>query len=270
MFAADGKLADSGTWVKDQLQPAPRKALLIGNSAYDAPVNSLQCCGNDATDMSEVLTQLEFQCTLLLDATKEQMASALRSFIASLRRGDIVFLYFSGHGEESAGSTYLIPSDFGPGVLRDDAVNLNHIMSELNKKNCHLTNIIVLDCCRADDDDATWKGGSKGASKGLIAESVMDCVERGDSLCVRLPSSGQFFIAYSSDPGTVSFESHRERNGWFTGCLLAHLLTPGLSLFKVLNLTADALSKKSRGKQRAWVHLTPGEIGDLTLMPSGN
>ena len=329
MFAADGKLVDSGTWINDQLQSvsfftqvaalfgfgsvsaaspyaaplattvapslpsataatsaspaassssssscaaassAPtalqlpnRKALVIGNSKYAAPVKSLQCCGNDATDMSEVLTELRFQCTRLLDASRREMTSALRTFIASLQRGDIVFLHFSGHGAESAGTTYLMPSDFGDGLLRYDAVNLNDVMRDFNRLNLDLIVIIVLDCCRANKDDGTWKGGSEG---GLIARSAIEWTERGDKDFVRAPTSGQFFIAYSSDPGTVAFESHDERNGWFTGCLLLHLPTPGLHIEQVFKKTNAALELKSKQRQRAWHSSSLKE--DVILLP---
>ena len=87
MYAADGKLLSSGRWINDELQPAfDGKALLIGNNRYDAPVNSLRCCRNDATDMQSALTQLGFQCTLLLDATKRQITDAIATFVCSLQR----------------------------------------------------------------------------------------------------------------------------------------------------------------------------------------
>ena len=99
-----------------------RKALVMGNRKYAARVGRLKCSGKDIESMSEAVSQLGFQCTLLLDASKKRMTSALRTFVASLRRGDTVFLYFSSHGEESAGTTYLLPSDFGvDDSLRDDA-----------------------------------------------------------------------------------------------------------------------------------------------------
>ena len=256
----------SSSSASSALQPPNRKALLFGNSKYVAPVKSLRCCRNDAKDMQRTLTQLGFHCTRLSNASKKEMTLALRTFIVSLKRGDIVFLHFSGHGEESAGSTYLLPSDFGHGSLRDDAVNLNHIMSDFNQLDLDLIVIIVLDCCRANKEDATWKDGVEG---GLVARSAMDSVERGGQSFVRAPSSGQFLIAYSSDPGTVSFETSGDRNGWFTGCLLAHLLTPDLRLFDVLNHAAEDLLKKSKGQQRAWVSQTPSvKLGYLTLMTS--
>ena len=197
--------------------------------------------------MQSALTKLGLKCTRLLDATKRQMTDAITAFIESLKHSDVVFIYYSGHGEDSAGSTYLLPTDYGSSKsLVDDAVSLNDLMQRLNHLNCNLINIIVLDCCRANEDDSTFRGSSRSASSARAPS---------DSF-VRRPTSGQFFIAFSADPGTVAQES--ERNGWFTGCLLEHLLTPGLRLTDVFHHAADALQKKAEGEQRAWVNQTPG------------
>ena len=280
MFTADGKMVASGRWINDQLQsaatsvsaqvapaassavaasasasasslsslPVPnRKALLIGNSKYAAPAKSLRCCGTDAEDMRDALQKLGFQCTLLLNATKRRFTDALTAFIASLEKDDIIFIYFSGHGEERAGETYLIPTDYANGNLRDDAVHLGHITSDLHHKDCHLRNIIVMDCCRANEDDATWKCGAES-----VARSSMESAERGRNGFDRLPSTGHFFIVYSCDPGTVAFESSGERNGWFTGCLLLHLLTPGLHIEQIFKRANAALEKKSKLRQGGW------------------
>ena len=189
------------------------------------------------------------------------MTLALRTFIASLSRGDIVFLHFSGHGEESAGSTYLLPSDFGHGSLRDDAVNLNHIMTDFNQLDLDLTAIIVLDCCRANKE-ATWKG----VECGLAARSTVESAERG-----RAPSSVHFLIAssFSSNPAIGSLDGAGDRNDLFTSCHSSP--HSGMRLTDVLNHAAESLLKKSKGKQRAWVSQTPSvRLGSLTLRPSGS
>ena len=252
MHAADGAHLERGQWLNDVLQP-DRKALLIGNNAYTH--SPLSCCRNDAEDMRAVLTKLGFECTLLLDANRIAMIAGVGTFIQSLQRGDIVFVYFSGHGEESEGHTYLIPTDYPSSGDVDNAVSLSAVMQRLNRLDLDLTNIIVLDCCRADDNNATFKSKSISLSAPLQSSSV------------RLPSSGHFFVAFSSDPGTVSFESGG-RNGRFTACLLPELVIPGRRLAAAVAHACAALQKlNARNQQRAWVHFTPHpRLDELVLL----
>lgn len=107
MHSTAGKLFQGGRWINDVLAVS-RKALLFGNSRYDYPQNSLDCSINDAEDMQAVLQKLGFACTVLLDGSKRQMTVAIKRFLA-LRSNDLVFIYFSGHGAEAAGISYLLP-----------------------------------------------------------------------------------------------------------------------------------------------------------------
>jgi uncharacterized caspase-like protein len=206
--------------------------------------NPLRCCRNDAEAMRDALVHLDFACTLLLDTSHRQMTDGIRDFIATLQPNDMVFLYFSGHGEESHGRTYLLPTDFGSGSLRDHAVSLNDVMQQLNRQNVNLFNIDVLDCCRANQADDTFKGDE--LSRGADEEALMKGISS-----VRLPTSGQFFVAFSSDPGAVAFESKQDRNGLFTGCLLPLLREPGLRLTEIFFRANRQLQVKSSDRQRA-------------------
>src|SRR5690349_12079816 len=100
MHAADGTQLEVGQWLDDVMLPN-RKALLIGNNQYEQAQNPLRCCRNDAEAMRDALVHLDFACTLLLDTSHRQMTDGIRDFIATLQPNDMVFLYFSGHGEES-------------------------------------------------------------------------------------------------------------------------------------------------------------------------
>lgn len=166
------------------------------------------------------------------------MTDAITAFIASLEPGDLVFIFFSGHGAETEGNTYLLPTDFKNGAYQHDAVGLNSILRDLNRKDCNLTSIIVLDCCRAEDDNVTFKG--RGRPAGSTQRSV------------RLPATGTFFVVFSSDPGTAAHENRHERNGWFTECLLRYLPEAGLQLEQIFKKTRKALRIKSQGQQRSW------------------
>lgn len=207
--------------------------------------------------MQIALHQLGFQCTLLFDTTRRQMTKAIAAFIASLQPGDLVFIHFSGHGVQSAGITYLMPSDFRRDNLGDDAVSVSVLTQRLNDKDANLTSIIVLDC------RTMGKGGSDetAAARPLETDAV-----RSDQP-VPVPSSGHshFLVAYSSIPATAC----EMFKGWFAESLLAHLLTPGMRLPDVFHHAVDTLLQKSKGQQRVWLSQTAGtKLGLLTLLPS--
>lgn len=121
-------------------------------------------------------------------------------------------------------------------------------MDDLKKKNCNLTNIMTLDCCRRNKSDGNFQAGR--STSHINADSRC-----GDSFVRKLqPTSGQFFIAFSSDRGDVAHESGTGRHafGWFTSCVLKHLTTPGLLLEQIFKRANCDLQAKSNGKQRLW------------------
>jgi len=74
-----------------------RSALAIGNGQY--PSAPLKNPVNDASDMGARLEASGFKVTLLRNATKKQMETAVRSFGLDLaRQKGVGLFYFAGHG----------------------------------------------------------------------------------------------------------------------------------------------------------------------------
>jgi hypothetical protein len=88
-----------------------RTALVIGNSDYSNHLfPSLENPVNDAKDLAVVLRKLGFEVIELLDANRQQMNRAIRSFRDKLLINQGVGLfYYSGHGVDYAGKNHLIP-----------------------------------------------------------------------------------------------------------------------------------------------------------------
>ena len=85
-------------------------ALVIGNSDYDASIGKLKNPTNDAEDIAIKLKNLNFNVTLLKNATRRDMSDAISGFGEKLKQKDVVGLfYFAGHGIQVGGSNYLIP-----------------------------------------------------------------------------------------------------------------------------------------------------------------
>ena len=93
---------------------AKRIALVIGNNAYpNLPVDrQLRKAINDAASMRNTLqTSLGFEVLYGEDADWETMNNLTNQLEAKVENGDIVFLYFSGHGVSIGGENFLLPMD---------------------------------------------------------------------------------------------------------------------------------------------------------------
>ena len=72
-------------------------------------------------------------------------------------------------------------------------------------------------------------------------------------VCHSMP---EFVIGFAADPGKLSFEDERRRNGVYTEALLANLSTHGAarSITDVLGYARKYVFDSSKGKQRPWMH----------------
>jgi TPR repeat protein len=90
-------------------------ALVIGNNNYRNPgFVQLQSAQNDATAVAQLLrSRYRYETTLLLNATRLEMLSALNDLRESLGESDNLLVYYAGHGELSpdGGQGYWIPTD---------------------------------------------------------------------------------------------------------------------------------------------------------------
>ncbi|MEO8161823.1 MAG: caspase family protein, partial [Arenimonas sp.] len=89
-------------------------AVVIGNNTYnDGGYQALKSAASDATAVANVLrSRYGYQTTVLLNASRLQMLSALNDMREQLGVNDNLLIYYAGHGEiDAAGKGYWIPSD---------------------------------------------------------------------------------------------------------------------------------------------------------------
>jgi hypothetical protein len=119
-----GGSAPTGTEQATPVLPPPRplrrqadidfgryEALVIGNNGY-LHLRPLQTAVNDAVAVTELLTNMYgFTVTLITDATREDIISALDSFRARLTERDNLLIYYAGHGvlDTGEGRGYWLP-----------------------------------------------------------------------------------------------------------------------------------------------------------------
>jgi len=123
-----------------------KKALLIGINYIDTPY-TLAGCIDDTNRMKDLLTQQGFESFQTLTdltsikPTKQNILNEFKNIIINSQAGDILFLYFSGHGsytydrngDETDGKDEMIISSDLQGVFDDELKNIlsNHLKREV-------------------------------------------------------------------------------------------------------------------------------------------
>jgi formylglycine-generating enzyme required for sulfatase activity len=234
------------------LSAQQKHALVIGNGAYTG-ITPLNNPVNDANDISAALRGLGFTVDLVTNAGRVQMEEAVTRLKNRLNavRGSYGFLYYAGHGVQSAGENYLIPVDAnipGEAYLRDRSVSMQAVLDELNAAGNTL-NIVVLDACR--DNPFGWR---RGGSRGLQVVS-------------NLPADS--IIVYATSAGSAAADGIG-RNGLFTTHLLNNLKKPGLSVRDVFDQTGADVRRASGGSQIPAIYSQFFDVAYLGTRPSVN
>ncbi len=208
-----------------------RIALVIGNGDYDA-LGRLNNPPNDARDMADALEDVGFDVDLRIDADLDSMEEAVVEFGRRLASelGATGFFFYAGHGVESDGSNYLIPSGASirsESFLRTRSVATQAVLDEMQSAGAGLS-IVVLDACR--DNPFSW---ARSGSRGLAPVGYQP------------PGS---IVAYATSAGSVA-EDGTGRNGTFTAELLNHIGTPGIDISEVFRRTGRAVRDVTAGRQ---------------------
>lgn len=157
-----------------------RFAIVIGISDYSqvGEVANLRFASADAKRLASILVnngQIPPQHLYMLadGIGKDQSAFARRdpptraNILATCkyvferaRNGDVVLLYFAGHGLEIESTPYLLTSDTKMDLVRETALDVNSLESQLTVSKAQF-NLKIFDACRS------------GYSDGRVAESKM-------------------------------------------------------------------------------------------------
>ncbi|XP_071964353.1 mucosa-associated lymphoid tissue lymphoma translocation protein 1-like [Antedon mediterranea] len=126
-------------------------ALLIGNQSYRA-LQKLNTPQNEVEALALTLYRdCDFKVITLIDLTKEEIRTAVRLFCDLLARGMYGLFFFSGHGFENNGHSFLIPVDSTSEHKSDDCVDTQWILDQMQSRDPAL-NVMLLDICRMKND----------------------------------------------------------------------------------------------------------------------
>ena len=87
---------------------ATHVALCIGNCKYEG--SPLKNAANDAQDVAALCTKLGFATELVLDATLNDMLTAVRAFEGKLPRGGVGLFFYAGAWETARAAVGLPPT----------------------------------------------------------------------------------------------------------------------------------------------------------------
>lgn len=242
--------------------PEKRVALVIGNAAYTS-ISRLEKPLNDSQKVAEVLRGIGFEVILGTNASKADLEALAEKFRTAVKGADVGFFYYSGHGfqtnrvEQQHPVNHIVPVDF---KVREDAtlatLALDVVIDALKRE--ARVGFVFMDACRNDPQLAAASermaaSGTRAVtiSRGFARVSVATDRPTATKQAARKGPAG-LLIAYATDPGNVAFEGEKGPLSPFTGALVKHMATPGLTVGEMMGRVSVDVSSETQGLQTPW------------------
>jgi len=214
---------------------AQKVALVIANSDYEH-TSQLANPARDADLISGALQQAGFTTVeIARNLDQREFMARLRDFRELADGADAAMVYFAGHGVESDGKNWLLPTDATLGAEKDlpfEAVELERILDTLYGAKLR---IAVLDACRNNPFANRWQGESRDASRGLAPFEVDDML-----------------VIYAAAPGAFAFDG-ADGNSPFALALARRIVQPGLPVQMLGGMVRDDVLAATDGDQRPFI-----------------
>ena len=215
-LAKDSKGDGAPTGPESLYGAGKRWAVLVGVNAYrdQAHYGQLHVCVQDVHAIHEKLVAGGFdpaRIHLLTDDTsklpsRDNILVALKAVADATDPDDLLLFYYSGHGDEDEGESYLVARNGRQLVLSDTAVRVSRV-KEIMEQAPARAKVIILDACHSGAD--IGKG-----PKRMSEEFIRRVFEQAEGLA----------ILASCKQGQVSYEWRENERSVFT-----HYLLQGLS-----------------------------------------
>jgi len=244
-----------------------RYALLIGVRDYEnAAYRSLPHTVHDVIELEKALSEAGYTTRVLhsdqpdvnLKPTRNHIWDSLENLAGQTGPGDLLLVYFGGHGDLREEAAYLVPCDGGKFSLHRTAVDLDDFKQTLAAAGAQ-AKVLILDACHS--------------GIGRDAAGMDEAFARH----VYLEATGTATLA-SCRKGEVAYEHHESSHGAFTHYLLAGLRgaaiqeRSGFVSFNGLSNYVTATVKKwaiGQGLQQ-WPNATTELVGDPPLIQPPN
>ena len=211
-----------------------RLALVIGNSDYEK--EQLKNPVNDAKLIAKTLDSLGFDVIEKYNlATQLEFKNAIKEFGTRRENYEVGFVYYAGHGIQVNDENFMLPTKetFTSEIdVQDFGVSVKSIIRYLESKSDQV-NILILDACRDNPFESTWK-----KTRSL----------KGDGLAKISPPSGTL-VAYSTDTGQTAADGNNI-NSIYTDCLAKNMLIENISIDQVFRNVRREVLKLTNGTQK--------------------
>lgn len=217
---------------------APKFALVIGNQRY-TQWPALHNAQNDARLMADTFRALGYQTTLVVNADARGLRQSLAQFSDQLSRGGVGALYYAGHGVQSGGRNYLLPTDMptGSAATATTGLPVDELLKVLRHSGAQAS-LILLDACRNDPLDGQAPKRWRGAGSEGFAEPT------------RVPPG--MLVAYATQPGERALDGSG-RNSPFATALARWLPEPNLRLTDAMEQVKRQVRADTQDDQRPLV-----------------
>jgi formylglycine-generating enzyme required for sulfatase activity len=221
-----------------------RRAFVVGINAYER-IAKLEKAVNDAAAIARSLRDIGFKVTLIEEryAHRTGLLVAWHQFLGDIQPGDIVFVFFAGHGIQVRDRNYLLPRDIpfadgDEGVVLADAIAFFTLVEDLATRRPGAS-IFVLDACR--NNPFRGPGGQR---------SLPNSAERGLAV-IRDPRNA--FILYSAGVNQQALDwlkdNSTELNSVFTTRLIQALNNKCWSMQRITKYVQNVVAKDARSNR---------------------
>ena len=220
------------------LNAGEKVALLIGNTDYK--FKPLSNPVNDVRAIKKTLIEIGFKkenVMVLENASRREIIDALLLFRKKVKKVEIAFLYFSGHGIQVDNQNYLFPAN-STAKNYLDLENLIKLNSFINSTTPAKYEVILIDACRTNPltkyfEETKSKGGTETQKRGLGQ--------------VKASQSEQVIIGFATQAGSVASDG-KQNNSPYAKALIKNLKL-NLEIRPILGQVRREVSKATKGTQ---------------------
>lgn len=251
-------LAANAAWAQDK--PLRGVALVIGESVYTGTeLPALTNPKKDARAIDELLGNLGFDVTRVLDGNGKKLQSAIDAFVEDAKDADVALIYYSGHGIEADGENYIAPTDADLSTPQQAGATLIPVSPLLDKlAQAVPVTIVLLDACRTGAFPAGTMIQPPGASAPVPAVENGLAVVRGPTPFGHKDTpdtSLGMVIGFAASPGEPALDGDPgDDNSPYAAALIKHLGAGGYSFGDVMTMVGEEVYLKTKAQQMPWVN----------------
>jgi uncharacterized caspase-like protein len=231
-------------------------ALVIGQADYES-LGDLGNPLNDARAMDDMLSELGFDVTRVLDRGGERLKREIEDFLDDAEGADVAVVYYAGHAVEAGGQNYLVPIDADlstPASAGASLVPVGELLDELARQ--VPVTVLLLDACRTEafpDGSAILLPGTDIPVE--IAPTGLGEIRGPTPVVANIdPESLGMVIGFASAPGEAALDGPPGTNSPYAAALLKHLGAGGYAFGDLMTMVAEEVYLKTSAQQIPWMN----------------